>query len=255
MTTKCNGLRCKSTRLISAHIIPRAFARMHKNSRRRHNLELNLSRVKPAQLGIFDKNILCGSCDGLLGKFDEYLCDVIRQFDLSKCTGVDGIFVDNSVDCDAFCKGVLAILCRASISKHRAYSSFSLGKYEWNVRDVLFGARSLAELTYLEVFVQYYQSTHMGGKVKFFYILPTQTRFNGRNGFALSLNGFRIVVKFDERDIDPILQPFAINRQNVFRGSVVELEETTEFAGLRDIAVAELHRQRIREQKGTRSRM
>lgn len=243
MTIKCHGLRCKSTHLIRAHIIPRAFPRMLKNNSGKHNLDLTLWRVKPTQLGIFDKKILCGSCDGLLGKFDDYLCNVIRQFDLSKCVGMEDMFVDNSVDCDVFCKGVLAILWRASISKHRAYSSFSLGEYEWSVRDVLFGIRSLAELTHLEVFVQYYKSTYMGSKVKSFCILPTQTEFNGRNGFVVSLNGFRIVAKIDKRDFDPALQLFAINRQNVFRGCVVELEETNEFIALRDIAVAHLHRQ------------
>ncbi len=53
----------------------------------KHNLELSLSRVKPAQLGVFDKNILCQSCDGVLGKLDDYIYGVIRNFHCP-CVGI-----------------------------------------------------------------------------------------------------------------------------------------------------------------------
>ena|SRR5438067_7170391 len=73
----CRGAApgCGGARLINAHIIPRSFARMLKDGSNKHNLELSIVQVKATQLGIFDKNILCAKCDGILGKLDDYLYD------------------------------------------------------------------------------------------------------------------------------------------------------------------------------------
>src|SRR5436190_14756593 len=133
----CRGPNCEATLLIKAHIIPRAFGRMLKGGSNRHDLELSLSRVKPVQLGIFDKNILCKNCDGFLGKLDDYLYDVIRDFDILRCPCVEDIFVDQTVDCERFCKGVLAILWRASVSNRYPYSKVSLGEHEPVARDIV----------------------------------------------------------------------------------------------------------------------
>ncbi len=226
---------------------------MHKNGNKKHNLELSFASVKPAQLGIFDKHILCASCDGLLGKFDDYLYDVIRGFDLCKHVGSNGVFNIPDVDCDTFCKGILAILWRASMSRHPAYAGLSLEKYEQIVQEILFGTRSLRELTHLEVCVQYYWSAHLGEMVKLFYTLPVKSQFGGRDGFGFGLNGFRIAAKLDEKEFDASFQPFVINRQGVLRGLAVELEQTPEFSRIADIAVAELKRQWIRKNRSSRN--
>jgi hypothetical protein len=226
---------------------------MHKNGSKKHNLELSFASVKPTQLGIFDKHILCASCDGFLGKFDDYLYDVIRGFDLCEYVKSDGVFNILDVDCDIFCKGILAILWRASMSRHPAYAGLSLGKYEQIVREILFGRRSLRDLTHLEVCVQCYWSARLGQKVKLFYTLPVKSQFGGRDGFGFGLNGFRIAAKLDEKEFDAAFQPFVINRENVFRGLAVELEQTPEFSRIADIAVAELQRQWIRKHRSSQN--
>jgi len=221
---------------------------MLKDGSKRHNLELSLWRVTPTQLGIFDKNILCDRCDGLLGRLDDYLYDVIRQFDLSKCPRIEDIFVEQTVDCEQFCKGVLAILWRASISNRYPYSKVSLGRYELIVRDILFGFLPLITFTELEILIQYYRSRHIGEKVRFFDTLPQHNKFGELDGYSFGLNGFRISIKIDERNFGADFAPFILNRQKVFRGLVVELEETPEFRRMADIVVADLIRRSARPQ-------
>jgi hypothetical protein len=245
MEDHCNGPLCQETNLIKAHIIARAFARMYQRRNKKHNLELSLARVTPTQLGIFDKQILCERCDGLLGKHDDYLSDVIRKFVLPPGLRERDDFSSPKVDCDAFCKGILAILWRGSISSHPDYSDVSLGPYEPIVRDILFGLRPLSDMPELEVVLQYYRSDHFGEDVNLFYTLPVQNKFEGRNGFSLGLNGFRITAKIDQRPFSPAFGPYIINRTGVFRGLVVDLEKTPEFSRMADIAVAEMSRNGI----------
>jgi hypothetical protein len=241
----CQGPSCEAIRLIKAHIIPRAFARMNQSRNKKHNLELSLTRLKPTQLGIFEKHILCERCDGHLGKHDDYLYDVIRGFVLPPGLRERDDFSDPKVDCDAFCKGILAILWRASLTSHPAYEGVSLGADESNVRDILFGLRPLADMRELENAIQYYVSDRFGDKVNLFYTLPARNKFGGLNGFSFGLNGFRIAAKIDKRPFSPAFGPYVVNRSGVFRALVVRLEGTPEFSRMADIVVAEMLRKGI----------
>jgi hypothetical protein len=213
---------------------------------KKHNLELSLVRVKPSQLGIFDNQILCDRCDGLLGKYDDYLYDVIRGFVLPPGLREHDEFCDPKVNCEAFCKGILAILWRASITSHPAYSDVSLGPYGAIVREIVFGLRPLADMHTLEVIIQHYRSDYFGDNVNFFYTLPVRNEFQGLSGFSMSLNDFRITVKIDDRLFASFYGPYVINRTGVFRGLVVELEGTPEFSRMIDITVADMLRRGVR---------
>lgn len=215
---------------------------MNQSRNKKHNLEISQGRVRPTQLGIFDKNILCATCDGLLGKHDDYLYDVIRAFVLPP--GCEE-FSDPKVDCEAFSKGILAILWRASLTSHRAYMDVSLGPYEDVVRDILFGLRQLTDMQELEIVLQYYRSGHFGDKINLFYTIPVMNKFAGRNGIGFGLNGFRIAAKIDKRPFPPPFGPYVINRTGVFRGLAVEFEKTPEFSRMADMAVADMIRRGV----------
>jgi hypothetical protein len=212
---------------------------MLKDGSNKHNLELSMLKVKATQLGIFDKNILCANCDGILGQLDDNPYNVIRDFDLSRCLGVENVFTDQSVVCERFCKGILAILWRASISHRYPYSNVSLGARELIVRDIVFGLRPLGDFTDLEIVIQYYRSSYFDDKVRFFYTLPQHNSFEGLSGYSFALNGFRISIKTDQRNFPSNYAPFILNRHKVFRGLVVELEQTTEFRRMTEIAAAD----------------
>ena len=167
---------------------------------------------------------------------------MIRGFILP--TGHDE-FTDPKVDCDAFCKGILAILWRASLTSHPAYSDVLLGPYEAIVRDILFGLRSLADIGELEIVIQHYRSGHLGDNVNLFYTIPVLSKFGDLNGFGFALNGFRIAAKIDKRPFPRSFHPYIINRTGMFRGMMVELERTPEFSRMADMAIADIIRRGV----------
>lgn len=95
------------------------------------------------QLGEYDPEILCGACDGQLGRLDAYGLDVCRTFQAAHRRLGGGRFDIPAVDGDQFAKFVLAVLWRASISRRGSFESVALGRYQETARQVLFGVRDL----------------------------------------------------------------------------------------------------------------
>lgn len=101
-------------------------------------------------------------------------------------------FYKSGVDCDLLCSFVLSVLWRASISS-RPECTVSLGLYEDEARDVLFGLKPLSGFDAFQVLVQRYRST--GIDVDRFYTLPVLAPFETLNAYGLSLLGYRITCK------------------------------------------------------------
>jgi hypothetical protein len=96
------------------------------------------------QLGEYDPDILCETCDNLLGKNDEYAIEICRSFETHHVLVGNDIFEMRAVDCDRFSKFVLSVLWRASISSRQSFTPVKLGPYESLVRDILFEAKNLS---------------------------------------------------------------------------------------------------------------
>jgi hypothetical protein len=138
---KCRGYGCNSSSLINAHIIPRGFARdILKQSS--YNLKISLDKVHRTQHGIYDPGILCADCDGKLGKLDDYALEICRRFPREHKVR-DGLFEMSKVNGDQFATFVLSVLWRASITSRVEFRSVSLGPYESEACEVVYGAKSL----------------------------------------------------------------------------------------------------------------
>ena len=108
----CQGLNCKSTRLIEAHIVSRAFLSDIREGG--PNVQLRPDRIgiaKP-ELGEYVRDIICRNCDNKLGVFDDYAIDVCRAFK-KKHTRDGKLFAILNVDGDKLAKFILAVLWRA----------------------------------------------------------------------------------------------------------------------------------------------
>lgn len=114
------------------------------------------------------------------------------------------------------------------------------------MREIIFGLRPLSDMHSLEVMIQYYRSDYFGNNVNLFYTLPVRNEFRGLSGFSVSLNGFRITAKMDNRLFPSFYGPYVINRTGVFRGLVVEIEGTPEFSRMVDITVVDMLRRGTR---------
>ena len=94
------------------------------------NVLMSMSRVRQAkpQLGEYDSQILCASCDGKLGVFDGYAVEVFRSFQSEHRVVAAGTEYEFApFDGDKFAKALLAILWRGSITKSESFRLIDLG--------------------------------------------------------------------------------------------------------------------------------
>ena len=240
---RCHGFDCTSTSLIRAHIIPKGIARLLNQNGR--NISISPTSVGTAkrQLGEFDDKILCEQCDNKLGAFDDYGVEICKTFPDRHRRVPGDIFEVDNFDGNKFCKFVLAVLWRASISNKPAFDRVELGPYEPLAREVLYGARSLSDMPAFEVFAFRYTSTNPDPT--HFYIHPSAVPMFGRRAYVLPLVGFRLLARLSNKKWPVEARQLALNGKNVMRGGFIELEKTLEFKSLASRA----HRPRTREHK------
>jgi hypothetical protein len=222
----CRGLNCSNTTLVEAHIIPRAFARDIRGNG--PNMQLRPDRVGQAkpQLGEYDPDILCSTCDGTLGSLDDYAIDVCRSF---REHGIrrhgDLVFEIPNVDCNKLARFVLAVLWRASISSRLHFAAIRLGPYEDKARDALFEASPLSEFTAFQVLAERIESERVN--VEGLYTHPVRHRKNpDYNLYSFTVGGFRFFAKVDARPFPKVLAPYVLSGCGPFRGRIAKLEET-----------------------------
>jgi hypothetical protein len=221
----CRGYQCTNTDLIDAHIVPRGFARdvmgAHPNNRL-----ISIDRVRPTQHGVFDREILCADCDGKLGDLDNYAVTVCRQFRAERTIADDGLFEMLNVDGNRFATFVLSVLWRASISNRTEVSKVSLGQYEADAGEVIFGAKPLAAMPDYQLLIARYLRTGKFNPAGNFTYPARMT--NALIGWYFSLNGFRILAKLSPTPLPVELGPCIVNGNDRLIGSFLHYETTTE---------------------------
>jgi hypothetical protein len=225
----CRGPACDSTDLIIAHIIPQAFAR-DIEAPDGANVTLTLNRnTQTNPRGVWDDKILCKSCDGKIGtRYDNHAIEFFRRFQLMRHNIIqEGTeFSKPQVDCDMLCGFALSVLWRASIST-RPECTLTLGPYEDEVREVLFGVKPLSSLSECEIMVQRYRSaTTDASKIN---IYPELAPFDALNAYGFSVGGLRFCVKIDPTPLPVFCKNYIINGKNTLRGLFVDFENTLEF--------------------------
>jgi hypothetical protein len=239
-TLLCRGYCCFSSVLINAHIVPRGFARDTMDGYP-HNLKISATSVHPTQHGVYDPAILCSTCDGLLGKLDDYALDVCRRFPREHVDLGDGTFEMPNVDGNRFANFVLAVLWRASITSRPEFRKVSLGAYEAEVCEVVFGAKPLTAMASYELLVGRYKQTGQFNPERN-YTAPARWRIAGLNGWGFALHGFRIMAKIDRRSLPSDIRPAIVNENTKLIGAFVSYETTSEGRAVLEMARA--HRSR-----------
>lgn len=120
-------------KLCRAHIIPKAFYNVRGNPYigllKNGNIDCQYS-----QNGLKDSNILCSECDALLGNYDKYAVEILKDQILKNPKVPPGygeeqlyLMEKGSFDFDKLRKFFISLVWRASISK---LCNVTLGKYE-----------------------------------------------------------------------------------------------------------------------------
>ena len=142
----CRLCNTEKGKLCKAHLIPESFYRFMYPDEIVQGDALrvvlhNLDYVKKSRTGLYDENILCASCDHLLGQLDEYGKNVLLGY-IPRLVHTDGstdLFVLDNVDIAKLIRFFLSVLWRFSISKREETKRVSIGeKFENKIRNLLY---------------------------------------------------------------------------------------------------------------------
>lgn len=128
--------------LIDAHIIPRPFFRTKEpGGVPRFLSNTKGTYPKRAPIGIYDPGILCATCDGRLGRWDEYGLELFLQRlgDFTPVLKGDDVvaFRQDSFDYSRLRLFVLSVLWRAHLSSHDMFRRVDLGERAARLRDMI----------------------------------------------------------------------------------------------------------------------
>jgi hypothetical protein len=240
ITPHCHGFGCTSTTLIKAHLVPQAFGRAIKSLNGPNTRVSERVATRKAQHGLFDLNILCADCDGVLNtKYDEPAARFINQFqflpgelDVSRSH-----FERPNVDGDMLCGFVLSVLWRCSISQLFEVSNVDLGPYVNVAREVLWGVRPLANFPAFKVMVQRY---HARPGIDKMYSLPMPVKASVGprewHGYVFMMLGFRFMIILDPRSLPTEYDAYILNGNDTPRGSLIDFQFTHEAQQAREMA-------------------
>jgi hypothetical protein len=206
----------------------------------KHLKQVSFGSRKPLQSGVWDTEILCQRCDGILGIYDKYAIELVRRAASEIVLLPDESFELGAVETALIVKFVAAVLWRASITRHPEFSEVRLGPYEPRYRDLLFGGENNFSANCApEVILFRYLSPTL--RVDGFYTMPIWSALQGGiNCYIFALAGFRIIAKVDQRPFPPLYRPYVINGKDRISGLFAPFEETTEYDALREIVAERL---------------
>lgn len=140
-------VNCGSAALIKAHLIPRVFAVEVKVGKSFAVGVASGDKFKTSQSGVWDKEILCGPCDGILGEYENYAYGVTKRIRAYKDTQPWQQQVLSNVDVEKLLRFCAGILYKFSLTKPQN-GRIKLGKYQEVLRRFIFepGADCPAEL-------------------------------------------------------------------------------------------------------------
>lgn len=193
---------CGSSKTIKAHLIPEAFVMEVKAERGEQHLILHSGTVKPmvSNTGVYDPDLLCGPCDGILGRYEGYAFNLFRRLRAIKAD-LGAIAEMGAIDGDMLLRFAAGIAWKYTATQPK-FGQIDIGPYASVLHDVSLG-NSLIPST-LDIAV--IRLVELDGDV-YFYRAPMPARHGGINSVRFSVGSFVIYLKTDKRPNDKILPP------------------------------------------------
>jgi hypothetical protein len=191
---------CGSRETINAHLIPEAFVMEVKADRGEKHLILHEGMAKPqvSNTGVYDPNLLCGICDGILGRHEGYAFSLFRR--LRAIRADLGTIVEmGAVDGDMMLRFAAGVAWKYSATQAR-FGRIDIGPYASVLRDVAFGNGPIPSTLDVAVI----RLVELDGDV-YFYRAPVPARHGGINSIRFSVGSFVIYLKTDKRPNDKTL--------------------------------------------------
>ena len=183
-------------KLIEAHIIPRSFYEPLKESGKIPSLITDTAGIYPKRspTGIYDKNIVCESCEQLFSPWDDYghrflsqpLSDTEAIYDQGELRG----FSLGACDYHKLKMFFLSLLWRASVSTDVFFKHVNLGPFEEEVA-ALIRTNSAGDNKNFSVALSKFESKpNETGMMN-----PHRTRINNVLHYSFYLFNFNVLIK------------------------------------------------------------
>ncbi len=208
----CKFCGNQKAKLIKAHIVPACFYREIKKDSGPLLIAQGGEHNKKSPTGVYDKNILCATCDGKIGKWDniaiQFFTDTSKW--LKKDAKGETYYEIWAYDYKALKLFFISLIWKASVSKNTMYKYVNLGPFEQKALNHL-RTEDPGSIHDFSVILYKFSSTidpnfmyNSNGQIKAM-LNPVADRKDGFNYYRFYLNEFILLIKVDKR---PLKKPF-----------------------------------------------
>ncbi len=216
--------------LVKAHIIPKPFWKLGRGT---HILRSSIPGefAKRARIGVYDKGILCGSCDGKLGILDNYgRKTLLRDFDkvcLNKGERVAGIFYH--VDYAPLKLFFLSVLWRASVGSQPFFNRVELGSHQKRLLEMIRAEDPGPPDEFAVILIKL-----EGGPSKAI-LSPSRWPFENVNYYKLYMGGYVAHIKVDNHATNECLREIMLRPNSLLYVILDDLLASREYEVMKRI--------------------
>lgn len=197
MTCKLCG---QNRRLIEAHVIPRSFFRLDPSEQKPARLVTNAKGRYPQNVpkGVYDKGILCESCERVFSPWDDYAADLfVKNWGAIQKLTAGSEQVGYGLPAFDYSKlklFFLSVLWRAAVSSHPMFDNVDLGLREPILRQSILSGDP-GDMNYFGVVLQAFDDENVG------MLNPQSERLKGLRFVRFYLAHIILFVKVDWRPL------------------------------------------------------
>jgi hypothetical protein len=241
--------------LIKAHVISEAFFRPLRVD---GETPLVVSDIpgdfpKNVPIGVYDKELLCNSCEAKFSPTDSYGIDILLTRFNQHFTPVQHklhtiAYETSTVDKVRLLEFLVSILWRASASGQAFFKPVQLGVHEPVAKNALFASPTLIPPLFDAILSRWNEANHnerpTGGLLN-----PHREKLEGVNAYRLYLGAVVADVKVDQRPFTEHLASQSLQSTGPCRLILRELQGSNDIMAMRKtIITAEANRQALRTQ-------
>lgn len=150
-------------------------------------------KFTPVQGGIFDRELLCGKCDGVLGDHENYAKRTLRKLRQEIGSRVSGVYHAKEVDGDKLLQFACGVVWKFAATKS-FNGKISIGPWRDRLGSYCFSGSD--NYGWIDGF---FARITLGDDDVYFYRNPRPVRINGLKFILFIAGGFQFYVKIDKR--------------------------------------------------------
>lgn len=186
-------LSCGAPKTIEAHLIPKSFVSEVKVDPGEQHVILHGGGTRPikSHTGVYDRNILCGACDSLLGGHEGYAVELLRKARRQNAPP-GGIITVEPIDGDRMVRFAAGIAWKYAVTSQPG--RIDIGPYVDALGDVAVRDAPIPP----SIDVAILRIVELDGDV-YFYRTPMPDRKEGNNVVRFTVGSFLFFLKIDQR--------------------------------------------------------